>query len=201
MKLRFFVILLTVFGIAITNSAQTSKTRKAHQKIHSEQLANAKIGMDKSVIANMMKDELLNRENNNNLSAESETLIKDLLGEAHKYIGKPYRHGAKGPKAFDCSGFTSYIYRQFGYNLNPSSRAQYTEGVNVSRNDLRTGDLVFFTSRSSGNNVGHVGIVVSADNETGNFKFIHASIKGVKVSNFEGYYLGRYIGARRIITE
>ena len=47
----------------------------------------------------------------------------------------------------------------------PSSRTQYTEGSTVDRKDLRKGDLVFFTSRRSGRNVGHVGIVVSADNE------------------------------------
>lgn len=203
MKLRLILISFSLFIVAMAGSAQTSsKARKAHLKIHSEQLANAKIGMDKSVIANMMKEDLINREERKNaLSAEAELMIKDMMGEAHKYIGRPYRHGAKGPSAFDCSGFTSYIYRQFGYSLSPSSRTQYTQGVSVKRNDLRTGDLVFFTSRSSGNNVGHVGIVVSADNVTGNFKFIHASIKGVKVSDFEGYYLGRYIGARRIITE
>ena len=66
---------------------------------------------------------------------------------------------------------------------------------------VKKGDLVFFTSRSSGKNVGHVGIVVSADNETGEFKFIHASIKGVKVSECEGYYQKRYVGAKRIILE
>lgn len=202
MKLRVILISLSIITCAFIGSAQsTSKARQAHQKIHSEQLANAKIGMDKSVIANMMKDELASREEVNGLSAESQSMIADLLGEAHKYIGRPYRHGAKGPSAFDCSGFTSYIYRQFGYSISPASRAQYLEGVSVNRNDLRKGDLVFFTSRSSGKNVGHVGIVVSADNETGNFKFIHASIKGVKVSDFEGYYVPRYVGARRIITE
>ena len=203
MKLRIILISLSVLTCAFIGSAQnTSKARKAHQKIHSEQLANAKVGMDKSVIANMMKNELVSHEEKKNArSAESLSMIKDMMGEANKYIGRPYRHGAKGPSAFDCSGFTSYIYRQFGYSLSPSSRAQYTQGVDVKRNDLRTCDLVFFTSRSSGKNVGHVGIVVSADNETGNFKFIHASIKGVKISDFEGYYLGRYIGARRIITE
>ena len=97
--------------------------------------------------------------------------------------------------------YPRYVYRQFGYNISPSSRAQYLEGTPVDRKDLRKGDLVFFTSRSSGKNVGHVGIVVSADNETGNFKFIHASIRGVKISDFEGYYVPRYIGAKRIIKE
>lgn len=107
----------------------------------------------------------------------------------------------KGPHAFDCSGFTSYVYKQFGYKISPASRIQYTDGVKVDRKDLRKGDLVFFTSRSSGKNVGHVGIVVSADNETGAFKFIHASIRGIKVSACEGYYANRYVGARRIIND
>ncbi len=180
---------------------QTSKKAlSAHNKIHSEQLANAKSRMDKNVITNMLRENIAKKEEHT-ISEESTKMISDLLSEAHRYIGRPYVHGAKGPKAFDCSGFTSYVYRQFGYTISPSSRAQYTEGTNVERNDLRKGDLVFFTSRRSGKNVGHVGIVVSADNESGDFKFIHASVKGVKVSDFEGYYLGRYVGARRIITE
>ncbi len=180
---------------------QTSKKAlSAHNKIHSEQLANAKSRMDKNVITNMLREDIAKKEEHT-ISEESTKMISDLLSEAHRYIGRPYVHGAKGPKAFDCSGFTSYVYRQFGHTISPSSRAQYTEGTNVERNDLRKGDLVFFTSRRSGKNVGHVGIVVSADNESGNFKFIHASVKGVKVSDFEGYYVGRYVGARRIITE
>ena len=72
---------------------------------------------------------------------------------------------------------------------------------NVRVVDGKNGDLVFFTSRSSGKNVGHVGIVVTANNETGEFTFIHASLKGVKVSECEGYYERRYVGAKRIITE
>lgn len=203
MKLKIALIVLALTGISFTQSAQSnSSARKAHNKIHSEQLANAKIGMDKSVVAGMVKNDLVNRESGiSDLSPESQDLIADLMKEAHKYIGKPYRHGAKGPSAFDCSGYTSYIYKQFGFSISPGSRMQYTQGTPVNRNELRTGDLVFFTSRSSGKNVGHVGIVVSADNATGQFKFIHASLKGVKVSDFEGYYVPRYVGAKRIITE
>lgn len=184
-------------------SAQTpAKVLSAHNKIHHEQLSNVKSRLDKNVITNMLKDDVAKRETpESDLSEESARLISDLLGEANRYIGRPYVHGAKGPRAFDCSGFTSYVYRQFGYKISPSSRTQYTEGTKVERKDLRKGDLVFFTSRRSGKNVGHVGIVVNADNSTGNFKFIHASIKGVKVSDFEGYYLGRYVGARRIIND
>jgi len=201
MKIKRIVISALILTCGFTAVPQTSKKAlSAHNKIHSEQLANAKSRMDKNVITNMLREDIAKKEEHT-ISEESTKMISDLLSEAHRYIGRPYVHGAKGPKAFDCSGFTSYVYRQFGYTLSPSSRTQYTEGTNVERNDLRKGDLVFFTSRRSGKNVGHVGIVVSADNESGDFKFIHASVKGVKVSDFEGYYLGRYVGARRIITE
>ena len=201
MKIKRIVISALILTCGFTAVPQTSKKAlSAHNKIHSEQLANAKSRMDKNVITNMLRENIAKKEEHT-ISEESTKMISDLLSEAHRYIGRPYVHGAKGPKAFDCSGFTSYVYRQFGYTISPSSRAQYTEGTNVERNDLRKGDLVFFTSRRSGKNVGHVGIVVSADNESGDFKFIHASVKGVKVSDFEGYYLGRYAGARRIITE
>ena len=201
MKIKRIVISALILTCGFTAVPQTSKKAlSAHNKIHSEQLANAKSRMDKNVITNMLREDIAKKEEHT-ISEESSKMISDLLSEAHRYIGRPYVHGAKGPKALDCSGFTSYVYRQFGYTISPSSRAQYTEGTNVERNDLRKGDLVFFTSRRSGKNVGHVGIVVSADNESGDFKFIHASVKGVKVSDFEGYYLGRYVGARRIITE
>ena len=69
----------------------------------------------------------------------------------------------------------------------------------MERKKLQTGDLVFFTSRRSGSSVGHVGIVVSADPQTGDFKFIHAARTGIKVDDCKGYYEGRYLGARRII--
>ena len=104
-----------------------------------------------------------------------------------------------GTGAFDCSGFTSYLYDQMGIKLNRSSRAQYTQGEAVDNSNLQTGDLVFFSSPRSGRGVGHVGIVVDYDPMNGNFSFIHASIKGVKVSQSnEPYYSRRYIGARRI---
>lgn len=101
--------------------------------------------------------------------------------------------------AFDCSGFTSYLYDQMGIKLNRTSRAQYTQGEAVDNSNLQTGDLVFFTSPRSGKGIGHVGIVVDYDPMNGNFSFIHASIKGVKVSqSTEPYYSRRYVGARRI---
>ncbi len=201
-----FRTLLTAFAIASCSlfgmAGGKSKALQEHNRIHRQHLANAKSGMDKSVIADILKKDISIREEKqeNQLSKESASMIGDLLKEARRHMGKPYRHGSKGPSAFDCSGFSSYVYKQFGYDISPSSKAQFLQGEKVDRKNLRSGDLVFFTSRSSRGAVGHVGIVVSADNNTGDFKFIHASIKGVKISDFAGYYVGRYLGARRIIT-
>lgn len=204
--MNFKILLAAAFVslISLASNAQTqahSAARAAHNKAHKEQLANVKNRMDKDVIKNMVKGDVERRENFSGLSAESSKMIGDILVEAQKHIGKKYVHGTHGPNTFDCSGFTSYVYKQFGFNISPGSRMQYTQGTPVARNDLRKGDLVFFTSRSSGKNVGHVGIVWEADNEKGTFKFIHASIRGVRISNFEGYYVPRYVGAKRIITK
>ena len=125
--------------------------------------------------------------------------MENLMDEAFSLIGTRYRSGASGPGGFDCSGFTSYLYKQMGIDLNRSSRGQYTQGEAVASSNLQTGDLVFFTSPRSGKGIGHVGIVVDYDPMNGNFSFIHASIKGVKVSqSTEPYYSRRYVGARRI---
>lgn len=125
--------------------------------------------------------------------------VDDMLDEAFSHLGARYRSGMAGPYAFDCSGFTSYVFKNIGINLNRSSRAQYTQGEAVSKSDLRSGDLVFFTSPRSGRNVGHVGIVVDVNQMNGSFNFIHASSSGVKVSSSsEGAYSRRYVGARRV---
>lgn len=128
--------------------------------------------------------------------------INNLLEEAMSHLGARYRSGSKGPSAFDCSGFTSYVFKQLGSaNIGSSSRDQYVRNVPVSRNEMQRGDLVFFTSPRSGRNVGHVGIVVDVDPDTNTFNFIHASSSGgVKVSkSTDGFYARRFIGVRRVL--
>ncbi len=126
-----------------------------------------------------------------------------LVSYAREYIGTPYGYGQSNGKRFDCSGFTSFVFSHYGYTLARSSRDQYLEGDSVSRGKWAVGDLVFFSGRSGGQtSVGHVGIVVSVDDEREQFDFIHASTsRGVIVSHStERYYASRYIGARRVLT-
>jgi len=116
-------------------------------------------------------------------------VVRRALG----YLGTRYRYGASGARGFDCSGFTSYVYRQHGITLPHNSAAQYRVGKPVPRNELRPGDLVFFRTR--GSRISHVGIYI------GNGKFVHASsARGrVRIDTLTaGYYHRRYVGARRI---
>lgn len=195
------IIILALCMLCGTGMSATAKTRNIHAEAHKQQLAAArKTGLDKSTITRMVEEDIAARENSKAIDHETEELLNDLLSEARSHIGKRYSRGSKGPKAFDCSGFSSYVYRQFGYNLSPSSRDQYHQGEKVDRSDLRKGDLVFFKGRSTKGGVGHVGIVVDAD-EKGNFTFIHAATsKGIVISNsHEPYYAKRFIGSKRII--
>lgn len=76
--------------------------------------------------------------------------------EAARHRGKPYGYGASGPRRFDCSGFTSYVYGRLGTRLPRSSRAQRYKTRRIAKSNRRIGDLVFF--HSSGGRVGHVAI-------------------------------------------
>ena len=129
------------------------------------------------------------------------TFGENVVQTALQYLGASYRLGTNGPTVFDCSGFTSYVYGKQNVSILRTSRSQYTQGTPIARiSDLKKGDLVFFGGRGNARSVGHVGIVKDVDPSGSNFSFVHASIKGVKVSNSsEAYYSRRYIGARRIV--
>lgn len=118
-----------------------------------------------------------------------------VVALAKQYIGCPYSYGASGPRSFDCSGFTSFIYKQMGVSLPRGATGQYRAGTAVSREDLQPGDLVFIAEPgyTAGYPVSHVGIYV------GNGQFIHAAYRtGITIDNlFTGYYSSYYAGARR----
>ena len=136
----------------------------------------------------------------------SASQVADLIiDEAYKHIGTPYRYGARGPKAFDCSGFTSYVYRKFGIELSRSSRDQARDGKAVEGTyaDMQKGDIIIFGARASRRTIGHVGIFIEMMPDGQDFTFIHAATHGgVTVSHItEEYYAARFLGARRILPD
>ena len=134
------------------------------------------------------------------ITTEPATSTSSALGEqivalAEQYLGTPYVLGGNGPSSFDCSGFTKYIYAQFGYSLNRTATDQLQNGVSVSRDELQPGDLVFFKYNTS-KPVSHVGIYI------GNGEFIHASTNRYMVQIDQmntGHYANVYVYARRIL--
>lgn len=114
---------------------------------------------------------------------------------ASQFVGYSYVWGSANPSVgFDCSGLTSYAYRQVGVNLPHSSQAQFNNGYAVDTNNLKPGDLVFFSF--GGGSIDHVGMITSSDGS-----FIHASTPqtGVRYDNiFNGSFQTAFRGARRI---
>jgi hypothetical protein len=128
-------------------------------------------------------------------------LVRNIIEYSRQYLNSPYRRGSKGPKSFDCSGFTHYVFRHFGYNLNAGCTSQIRQGTKITKEELKTGDLIFFKGRNAGSvRVGHVGIVVSNDN--GSISFIHACSRGVIIEDLERsvYYKPRYVTGVRVIS-
>ena len=135
----------------------------------------------------------------------SSTLADSIIEYAKLFLGAPYVYAGKGPNKFDCSGFTAFVFRHFGYELRASAKGQLDDGWKVitKPDELRCGDLVFYGGRGKTHEIGHVGIVVSNDPTLHRFTFIHASVRlGVTISgSTEAYYYPRYITACRILPE
>ena len=117
-----------------------------------------------------------------------------VVETAKNYIGYRYVYGTAGPNTFDCSGFTSYVFKLHGVSLSRTAKAQYGNGSPVARADLQPGDLVMFGPSVSG--INHVGIYI------GGGQIVHAAnpSRGVTIDTINsGYYNNNYIGARRVI--
>ena len=119
--------------------------------------------------------------------------LGQLLSFASTFLGVPYTWGGTYPQ-FDCSSYVQYVYGHFGITLSRVTWDQYNEGQSVSRDDLKTGDLVFFTTYQVGPS--HVGIYV------GNGIMIDSSNSGVSYASINSeYWSSRYYGARRVIAQ
>ncbi|GAA1827784.1 hypothetical protein GCM10009772_01940 [Pseudonocardia alni subsp. carboxydivorans] len=109
-------------------------------------------------------------------AAQAAAARSGAMSTAMAQLGKPYRWGATGPSAFDCSGLVHYAFSKAGKDLPRTSRAQAQVGTPVSKSNLKPGDLVFFYSP-----VSHVGIYI------GGGQIVHASTSGqpVKISDID----------------
>lgn len=130
----------------------------------------------------------------------SENIRDSIVAYAKDLLGISYSYGAKGPSSFDCSGFTVYVFKNFGLHLPATAAMQSQYGQERQTKDVQKADLLFFrgTAREE-ERVGHVGIVVA--NENGSVSFIHSSTsRGVVIDNLDQpHFKIRYLGARNVL--
>ena len=125
--------------------------------------------------------------------------VANILSDAEKYLGSPYRAGGMTYSGFDCSGFVNTVFAENDIKLTRRSADQAKEGVGINIENVKHGDLLFFAT-AGGKRVSHVGIVHTITND-GEIKFIHASTsKGVIISSLEEAYWDKaFLFARRVL--
>jgi cell wall-associated NlpC family hydrolase len=156
-----------------TEQQQTLATQDQQQTAAAQTLAESALGTTPDTTADTPSADAA--------SGKGQT----ALAWAVKQLGKPYRFGATGPSAFDCSGLTLGAWKAAGVSINRTSEAQFRNGRAVSKSELQPGDLVFYYS-----GISHVALYV------GNGIIIHAphpgsSVKYAKLDSMP------FAGARR----
>ncbi|HWI55262.1 MAG TPA: C40 family peptidase [Desulfobacteria bacterium] len=179
----------------VTTKSKTKAKSKAKTKTKSKAKSKSKTSTKKQTQSKIKKTSTKTANKRKTASRGENTQFDTsrILALGMSLRGTPYKFGASSPKGFDCSGFTSYVFKNAaGITLPRTSRGQASAGVHVDKTDLQPGDLVYFNTNGSG--ISHVGIY------TGGGKFIHASrTKGITVTNLnDSYYKPRYLGATRV---
>lgn len=157
------------------------------------------IQQDEKIIVRVAKEASSNEKYQLKATADSNSasggIADRAVASAAKKLGSTYVWGATGDGGYDCSGLVYAVYKnELGINLPRTSSEMSEVGRQVSRSNLREGDLLFFNT--AGNGVSHVGIYI------GNGQFIHASSGQGKVitsSLSESYYSEHFVNATRVI--
>jgi cell wall-associated NlpC family hydrolase len=129
---------------------------------------------------------------------------RQVVEFAKTLIGVPYRYASTDPKVgFDCSGFITYVFTHFNIVV-PRSSIDFTNvGRTIPADSAKAGDLILFTGTDSTEKfVGHMGLVVS--NQNNQLNFIHSTSGkkyGVTITPFNDYYRSRYMKTIRIFLE
>jgi cell wall-associated NlpC family hydrolase len=126
-----------------------------------------------------------------------------LINRARSFVGVKYRWGGEGPSGFDCSGFTTYLYKEAGLNIPHNAQKQSQLGKHVNMSEAKPGDLIFFgKSYGSSYNVSHTGMVYS--NKEGKVMIIHCPNRGVTIEgdgdvSWDKYWKKKYLFTKRLI--
>ncbi len=174
MKKAVFFLLVAVILMACKGHKNTTSTSKEQKERPKKEKSVTSDGAD---------------------SKKAEVIIKS----ARSYVGTKYKYGGTSKAGIDCSGLTSVSFKSADIVLPRTANDQSTYGKTVSLNDLKRGDLVFFTDKKGNKKITHVGIITEVKGD-GFAKFIHASTRAgvVEVELFSDYYKPLILKAVRI---
>ena len=126
-------------------------------------------------------------------------LRMDIAKHSRKYKGIKYKYAGKTPKTgFDCSGFTSYVFKKFNIEISSGSKLQSKTGREIPLKRAKPGDLIFF---GKGRKVTHVALVTK-NTRDGIFVIHSTSSKGIMEQNVSksNYWKPKILFARDVIT-
>lgn len=197
------IYILIPFLLVFTACSEKSpiKNEIVYSQIEYEKITkydNEKVDIDKKIVQEpiitpedykkMLEDE---KKASNDLNSDEE-ITKALMDFYSEWKNVRYRFGGTSKKGIDCSAFTQRAFKEkFNIKIPRSTRYQVKSGTAVKKSDLKLGDLVFF---KTGKIDRHVGIYM------GDGKFMHASIKGIKLTNLDKpFYKKTYWTSRRVM--
>lgn len=150
-------------------------------------------------------EEAINEQTNTQTDQEKQgveqnsALADKIIVTGEKYMGTPYKFGASSntTSVFDCSSFVQRVFKENGINLPRNSRQQSQVGQTVSLNELKKGDLLFYTTSRTAPAIGHVGIY------DGNGRILHTyGPGGVRYDSIETKWLkNTFVTAKRVINQ
>jgi murein DD-endopeptidase / murein LD-carboxypeptidase len=168
------------------SARHSSKSRKHH---HHEE---ASLVLPESSIANLYPG--------------SDIVSPDSVMQfAQTLLGTPYREASSNPLyGFDCSGFVSYVFKNFNFNVPRSSSEFYNAGERIDITDAKPGDVILFTGTKSHHphSIGHMGIICS--NDSTGIKFIHSTSGKeycVTITDFNDTYKRRFVQVIRLLKQ
>jgi cell wall-associated NlpC family hydrolase len=137
----------------------------------------------------------------NKRAIDAEELQKrtNVIGWAQNYVGTHYRYASSDPrKGFDCSGFTSYVMKEYGIKISNGSSTQAAQGAKITLQNAQPGDLIFFGSKGR---ISHVALLI--DNNEQGLTVVHATnTRGVVVENVteSDYWKRKILFARDVFA-
>ena len=224
-KLIFFIVMLPTFLLSLPTNVFIIKDKdgKVIKGKRVTPVKNSYLNEDKALkemnnilnelnkLSNTKKANEFKKEQNklisrlDNLEERRDSLTQSALGynkenmlkNAKKHLGEDYVWGGTNPGGFDCSGYMQYIYKKEGVAIPRTANQQSKIGKEVSRFELKKGDLLFFlTDKSRNIPITHVGMYLGDD------KFIHAASKrkGIIITSFnKSRYSKLFVKATRVI--